>query len=115
MKDPVLAGHAVVLGSASLMQASGVAVDALATRAESLRADGTSVVFLAIDGRLAGLVAVSDPIKATTVEALAAPEAAGIRVVMATGDGLTTARAVATRLGVACGCHDVPDPSRDIA
>ena len=95
-----VAGRAVALGSASLMQSSGVAVDALAARAESLRSEGASVVFLAVDGRLAGLVAVSDPVKATTVEALAALKAAGIRTVMATGDGLTTARAVAARLGI---------------
>ena len=95
-----VAGRRVALGSASLMQSSGVAVDALAARAESLRAEGASVVFLAVDGRLAGLVAVSDPVKATTVEALAALKAAGIRTVMATGDGLTTARAVAARLGI---------------
>ena len=96
----MVAGRRVALGSASLMQSSGVAVDALAARAESLRAEGASVVFLAVDGRLAGLVAVSDPVKATTVEALAALKAAGIRTVMATGDGLTTARAVAARLGI---------------
>ena len=96
----MVAGRRVALGSASLMQSSGVAVDALVARAESLRAEGASVVFLAVDGRLAGLVAVSDPVKATTVEALAALKAAGIRTVMATGDGLTTARAVAARLGI---------------
>ena len=95
-----VAGRTVALGSASLMQSAGVAVDARAARAESLRSEGASVVFLAVDGRLAGLVAVSDPVKATTVEALAALKAAGIRTVMATGDGLTTAREVAARLGI---------------
>lgn len=62
--------------------------------------EGASVMFLAVDRQLAGLVAVSDPLKAATPEALAGLQAAGIRVIMATGDGLTTARAVASRLGI---------------
>jgi Cu+-exporting ATPase len=82
------------------MQQLGVAVDPLVAQAEALRAEGASVMHLAVDGRLAGLLAVSDPVKASTPEALAALHAAGLRVVMATGDGLTTARAVAKRLGI---------------
>jgi Cu+-exporting ATPase len=77
-----------------------VPVDALRPQAEALRAEGASVMFLAVDGQLAGLLAVSDPVKATTAEALAALKASGMRVIMATGDGLTTARAVAARLGI---------------
>ena len=75
-------------------------VDALVPQAEALRAEGASVMHLAADGRLLGLLAVSDPVKASTPEALAALRSAGLRVVMATGDGLTTARAVSARLGI---------------
>jgi Cu+-exporting ATPase len=96
-----VASRAVALGNAALMQEVGVPTDALASPAETLRGAGASVVYLAIDGRSAGLLAVSDPIKAGTPEALASLESLGIRTVMATGDGLTTARAVAARLGLA--------------
>lgn len=77
-------------------------VEPLVDQAEALRTDGASVMHLAVDGRLAGLLAVSDPVKASTPEALAALQAAGLRVVLATGDGWTTARAVAQRLGICC-------------
>jgi Cu+-exporting ATPase len=95
-----LGGRAVALGSVALMNEAGIAVDALASRAEELRGSGASVVHLAVDGRLAGLLAISDPVKASTPEALASLQALGIRTVMATGDGQTTARAVASRLGL---------------
>jgi len=97
----VVDGHALALGNSALMQQVGVDVAALRAQAEALRAEGASVMHLAADGRLLGLLAVSDPIKATTPEALASLQATGLRVVMATGDGLTTARAVAQRLGLA--------------
>ncbi len=96
----VVAGRALALGNAALMQQLGVDVAGLAGQAETLRAQGASVMHLAVDGQLAGLLAVSDPIKATTADALAALRKAGLRVVMATGDGLTTARAVGRRLGI---------------
>ena len=95
-----LAGQAVALGNAGLMSEAGVAIDALAAEAETLRGTGASVVHLAVDGRLVGLLAISDPIKGSTPEALSSLQALGIRTVMATGDGLTTARAVAARLGL---------------
>ncbi|WP_157896583.1 copper-transporting P-type ATPase [Acidovorax carolinensis] len=96
----IVAGQALALGNTVLMQQSGVDVAPLATQAEALRSQGASVMHLAAGGRLAGLLAVSDPVKASTPEALATLRAAGLRVVMATGDGLTTARAVAQRLGI---------------
>ena len=96
----VVAGRALALGNTALMQQLGVDVAGLADQAEALRAQGASVMHLAVDGQLAGLLAVSDPIKATTADALAALRKAGLRVVMATGDGLTTARAVGRRLGI---------------
>ena len=93
-------GKRLTLGNTALMEQTGVAVATLAQDAEALRATGASVMYLAVDGTLAGLLAVSDPVKATTAEALAKLKAAGIRVVMATGDGVTTAKAVAKRLGI---------------
>ena len=93
-------GRAVALGNTALMDQLGVAVDALKAQAEALRSEGASVMFLAVEGQAAGLLAVSDPVKASTAEALAALKASGLRVVMATGDGLTTAKAVAARLSI---------------
>jgi Cu+-exporting ATPase len=88
------------LGNTALMTQVSVPVDELKLPAEKLRAEGASVMYLSTDGALAGLLAVSDPIKANTDEALAALKATGMRVIMASGDGLTTARAVATKLGI---------------
>ncbi|WP_342721771.1 copper-translocating P-type ATPase [Acidovorax sp. FHTAMBA] len=96
----IVAGQALALGNTVLMQQSGVDVAPLATQAEALRSQGASVMHLAVNRRLAGLLAVSDPVKASTPEALSTLRAAGLRVVMATGDGLTTARAVGERLGI---------------
>ena len=90
----------LALGNTALMTQLGVPADTLKAQAEALRAEGASVMFLAVDGQLAGLLAVSDPIKASTMEALAALKAGGMRVIMATGDGLTTAKAVAAKLGI---------------
>lgn len=96
-----VAGRQLALGNTALMEQIGVSVAALVQQAEALRAEGASVMHLAVDGQLMGLLAVSDPIKPSTAEALATLKAAGLRIVMATGDGLTTARAVAARLGIA--------------
>jgi Cu+-exporting ATPase len=93
-------GRQLALGNTTLMEQIGVAVGALVPQAEALRAEGASVMYLAVDGQLMGLLAVSDPVKASTPEALATLKASGLRIVMATGDGLTTAKAVAARLGI---------------
>ncbi|MCB1596095.1 MAG: copper-translocating P-type ATPase [Gammaproteobacteria bacterium] len=93
-------GRNLVLGSAILLTQAHVSVEPLRAKAESLRATGASVMFLAVDGKLGGILAVADPIKKTTPEALSVLRDAGIRVVMATGDGLTTARSVATELSI---------------
>jgi len=95
-----VAGKALALGNTALMEQLAVDVAPMAAQAEALRAQGASVMHLAVDAKLAGILAVSDPVKATTAEALATLRKAGIRVVMATGDGLTTARAVGQRLGI---------------
>ena len=95
-----VAGRQLALGNTTLMEQIGVSVSALVPQAEALRAEGASVMHLAVDGQLMGLLAVSDPVKASTPEALATLKASGLRIVMATGDGLTTAKAVAARLGI---------------
>jgi len=93
-------GKPVVLGNTMRMMEAGVDASALMQTAESLRVEGATVMFLAVDSRLAGLVAVADPIKDSTPEAIRALRDKGIRIVMATGDGLTTAKAVAAKLGL---------------
>ena len=90
----------VALGNHALMDMFGVDVGDMAKRAEELRADGQTVMFVAIDGKLAGLVGVADPIKASTPQAIAELHAAGVRIVMLTGDSATTAKAVASKLGI---------------
>ena len=93
-------GKFLVLGNTALMQHENVDVVTLTDTAENFRSRGASVMYLAIDGQLAGLLAVSDPIKHSTPEAMQTLKEAGIRVIMATGDGVTTAEAVAKRLGI---------------
>ena len=90
----------VVLGNASLMADRGIDTSGLDQSAEALRREGATAMFVAVDGRAAGLVAVADPIKETTPSALQALKAEGIRVVMLTGDNRTTAEAVARKLGI---------------
>ncbi len=99
----IVGGRRLALGNVTLMAQEGIALESspeLAQCAEELRQSGASVIHLARDGQLLGLLAVSDPVKASTPEALANLRAAGLRVVMATGDGFTTARAVGLRLGI---------------
>ncbi|MGB5831491.1 MAG: copper-translocating P-type ATPase [Thiohalocapsa sp.] len=93
-------GHRVALGNRALMDALDLDSTQLAATAEALRGQGKTAMFLAVDGQVAGLVAVADPVKATTQEAIEALQADGIRIVMLTGDSETTARAVAGGLGI---------------
>ncbi|MGE8217329.1 MAG: heavy metal translocating P-type ATPase [Stenotrophomonas maltophilia] len=93
-------GKALLLGNAALMQEHGIALQALNEAADALRRAAASVMFLAVDGQLAGLVAVADPIKASTADAIAELHRDGLRIVMATGDGSATADAVARELGL---------------
>src|SRR5262245_43365048 len=88
-------GHSLALGSAALMRDLGISLSALEAAATSQRSEGASVMFLAADGVLAGLVAVADPVKGTTPEALMLLRRSGLRIVMATGDAAATAQAVA--------------------
>jgi Cu+-exporting ATPase len=93
-------GRKVVLGNAAFLKEHGVDVSPLAEEADKLRADGATAIFAGIDGKVAGAIAIADPVKASTPEALAGLKAERIRVVMLTGDNWTTARAVARRLGI---------------
>jgi Cu+-exporting ATPase len=93
-------GRAVALGNRVLMADLGVGLGDSAERAEAMRAEGQTAMFVAVDGRLAGIVGVADPIKKTTAEALRALHEEGIRIVMVTGDSKTTAAAVAKKLGI---------------
>ena len=93
-------GHALALGNAALMAASGVGADSMSDQVEQLRQQGRTVIFLSVDGRLAGAIAVGDPIKETTPAALEALKEDGLRLVMLTGDSQTTARAVAATLPI---------------
>ena len=93
-------GKRLALGNGALMAQDGIDVGALGAVAEALRQNGASVMHLAADGRMLGLLVVADPIKASTQEALTVLRQAGLRIVMATGDGLTTAKAVGAQLGI---------------
>lgn len=94
-------GKTIALGNARYLASIGVDTTALDTEAERLRQDGATVINMAADGRLAGLFAIADPVKASTPQALKALAAEGIKVIMLTGDNRTTAEAVARRLGIA--------------
>ncbi|WAC27432.1 heavy metal translocating P-type ATPase [Ancylobacter sp. SL191] len=96
----LVAGKRVVLGSAAFLKELGIDPAPLATQADELRREGASAILMAINGKLAAALAIADPIKATTPQALKDLAAEGIRVVMLTGDNRTTAQAVARRLGI---------------
>ena len=108
-------GRACLLGSQHLLEERGIAVGDLAAQAEELRRQGQTVVFLAIDGKAAGLMGVEDPIKASTAEALRLLRADGVEIVLASGDSRTTAEAVARRLGISQVYAEVlPEAKREI-
>jgi Cu+-exporting ATPase len=93
-------GRRIVLGNAGFLNELNIDTAALADQADTLRQDGATAIFIAVDGTAAGILAIADPVKASTPAALAALRADGIRVVMLTGDNRTTAQAVARRLGI---------------
>jgi Cu+-exporting ATPase len=93
-------GRLVALGNLALMESGRIDIGPLASRAEDLRRDGATVMFAAIDGRAAGLLAVIDPIKSSSADAVQMLRRAGLRLVMLTGDNRTTADAVARRLAI---------------
>jgi Cu+-exporting ATPase len=105
----------VVLGNAKFLAELGIATDALASEAERLRRNGATAIFVAIDGKLAGAIAIADPVKATTPAALDALRRDGLRIVMLTGDNRTTAQAVAERLGITeVEAEVLPDHKSDV-
>ncbi|PKP66239.1 MAG: copper-translocating P-type ATPase [Alphaproteobacteria bacterium HGW-Alphaproteobacteria-7] len=93
-------GHAVALGNKAMIEDLGLAAGDLVEKANQRRDEGETVMFVAIDGAIAGLVSVADPVKETTPDALKALHALGLRIIMATGDNERTAKAVASRLGI---------------
>ena len=92
-------GRAVGVGTVKLLGEQGVSAE-LRSRADALRREGATVMFVAVDGKAAGLIAVADPIKATTAGALDSLRASGIKIVMLTGDNRLTAEAVAAKLAI---------------
>ena len=96
----IVDGRYVTIGNRAMMASAGVDTASLDAEADALRQDGATAIFVAIDGEPAGIIAIADPVKSTTPAALAALKAAGLRIVMVTGDNRTTAEAVARRLGI---------------
>ena len=95
-----IGGRAVALGNTAMMQEMGLDTGAADARADTLRAEGKTAMFVAVDSALAGIVAVADPIKESTAQAIKELHAQGLRVIMATGDNARTAQAVADKLGI---------------
>ena len=93
-------GRVVALGNAAMMQEMGLDTGTAEAKANTLRAEGKTAMFIAVDGALAGIVAVADPIKESTAQAIRELHAQGLRVIMATGDNERTAQAVASKLGI---------------
>jgi P-type Cu+ transporter len=96
----VVDGHTVALGNRGLLAQLGVQSGELAERADAMRSDGQTVMFAVVDGKFAGLIGVADPIKPGSLEAIRELKEQGLRVVMLTGDNQTTARSIATKLGI---------------
>jgi Cu+-exporting ATPase len=108
-------GRDVALGNAGLMEARGVLLGSLAADADALRGEGHTTVFVTIDGRAAGIIAVADPVKPSTPETLKTLRDEGLHIVMLTGDSAVTARAVASTLGIDEVIADVlPDQKREV-
>ena len=105
----------IVIGNAKFLDELKISTDVLADKADAMRRDGATAVFVAINGKLAGVIGIADAVKASTPQALAALRDAGIRIVMLTGDNRTTAEAVAKRLGITEVEADVlPDKKADV-
>jgi Cu+-exporting ATPase len=105
----VVAGRQIAVGNLELFRSLGIDPGLLKERAEGLRMDGHTVVMVAADGRPAGVVAVSDPIKSSTLEVIRELTRAGLKIIMITGDNATTAAAVAKKLGIAFQADVLPE------
>jgi Cu+-exporting ATPase len=110
----IIQGKKVAIGNAALMTDLGASTDALKGKAEALQAEGQTVMYVASDGRLAGFVAVSDPIKDSTAEAIEQLKKEGIKVVMVTGDNQKTAAAVAKKLGIDFEADVLPEKKAEV-
>jgi Cu+-exporting ATPase len=110
----ILQGKRIGVGNAALIEDLGASSQALQAPAEGLRKEGQTVMFVTSDGRFAGLIAVADPIKGSTVQAIQQLKQAGIRVVMVTGDNHTTAAAVAQKLGIDFEADVLPEKKADV-
>jgi Cu+-exporting ATPase len=104
-----LQGQQVAIGNAKLMASLGTSPESLNTKAEELQQDGQTVVYVALSGKFAGLIAVADPIKGSTAEAIRDLQHEGIHIVMVTGDNHITAQAVARKLGIDFEADVLPD------
>ncbi|HUQ38035.1 MAG TPA: heavy metal translocating P-type ATPase [Aestuariivirga sp.] len=105
----------IVIGNAKFLGELKIATDTLASEADAMRRDGATAVFVAVNGKIAGVIGIADAVKASTPQALAALRDAGMRIVMLTGDNKITAEAVARRLGIAEVEADVlPDKKADV-
>jgi Cu+-exporting ATPase len=108
-------GRKLVAGNARFLEEQGIAVESLAAQADHLRSEGATAIFVGVDGSVAGTIGIADPVKVTTPDALKALDAAGIHVIMLTGDNRMTAEAIARRLGIADVEADVlPDRKSEI-
>jgi Cu+-exporting ATPase len=96
----IVDGRKLVIGNQRIMGEAGIDTASSSVAADDLRKEGATAIFVAVDGKAAGIIAIADPVKATTPAAIAALRAAGVRVVMLTGDNRTTADAVAAKLGI---------------
>ncbi len=96
----MVGGRKVALGNARMMEAQGIDIAALAARADEMRGGGATVLFVGIEGKPGGVIAIADPVKASTAAALDQLRQDGIRIVMLTGDNATTAKAIAGKLGI---------------
>ena len=107
-------GRRVAIGNVELFRTLGIDSAPLLAQAEALREEGQTVMMIAVDGKAAGLVSVSDPIKASTAEAIQELKAAGLKVVMVTGDNATTAKAVADELGIEFEADVLPEQKAEV-
>ena len=110
----IIEGKKVAIGNAALMSDLGASLDALKEKAEALQAEGQTVMYVASDGRLAGFVAVSDPIKDSTAEAIDQLKKEGIKVIMVTGDNHKTAAAVAKKVGIDFEAEVLPEKKAEV-
>jgi Cu+-exporting ATPase len=109
-----VAGRRIAVGNTELLRANRIDATQLEARAESLRRDGQTVMFVAVDGKPAGLVAVADPIKSSTPEVIRELKKAGLKIIMVTGDNATTAQAVANKLGISFEADVLPDQKAEV-